>query len=50
LRLKGSVSIGVAVREASMRDPDALIKRADQGVYLAKERGRNRVATAQTMS
>ncbi|MGB0127732.1 MAG: diguanylate cyclase [Rhodocyclaceae bacterium] len=47
-RLKGSVSIGVAVREGDMLDADALIKRADQGLYVAKERGRNRVATAQT--
>jgi two-component system, cell cycle response regulator len=45
--LKGSVSIGVACNEAAMSDADALIKRADQGLYLAKERGRNRVATAQ---
>jgi two-component system, cell cycle response regulator len=47
-RLKGSVSVGVAVREGEMLDADALIKRADQGLYVAKERGRNRVATAQT--
>ncbi len=47
LRLKGSVSIGVAVKEGAMPDADALIKRADQGLYIAKERGRNRVATAQ---
>ena len=50
LQIRGSVSIGVAVREAAMSDVDALIKRADQGAYLAKERGRNRVATAQTSS
>jgi diguanylate cyclase (GGDEF)-like protein len=48
LQLKCTVSIGVAAREAGMGDPDALIKRADQGAYLAKQRGRNRVATAQT--
>jgi diguanylate cyclase (GGDEF)-like protein len=45
--LHGTVSIGVAVRDARMADADALIKRADQGAYLAKQRGRNRVATVQ---
>ncbi|OIQ97300.1 response regulator PleD [mine drainage metagenome] len=43
----GSISVGVAVRDAAMADFDALIKRADQGVFIAKERGRNRVAAAQ---
>lgn len=47
LQLKGTVSIGVAVREEGMREFDALIKRADQGAYMAKQSGRNRVATAQ---
>lgn len=50
LQLKGTVSIGVATRDAGMNDADALIKRADQGAYLAKQRGRNRVATAQVIS
>lgn len=48
--LKGSVSVGVAVRRDGMVDIDALIKRADEGVYAAKQRGRNRVATVQTSS
>ncbi|WP_261379344.1 diguanylate cyclase domain-containing protein [Denitratisoma sp. DHT3] len=39
-----SVSIGVAMRDGSLADVDALIKRADQGAYKAKELGRNRVA------
>ena len=39
--------VGVAVREAAMTDAEALIKRADQGVYMAKQRGRNRVASPQ---
>lgn len=44
LALKITVSIGAAVRQPSMEDLDALIKRADQSLYLAKERGRNCVA------
>lgn len=48
--VRASLSIGVAVRDAKMRDAGALIKSADRGVYLAKERGRNRVATAQPAS
>lgn len=47
LNLKGSVSVGVATREEKMTDIDALIKRADEGVYLAKQGGRDKVATAQ---
>ena len=45
--LKISLSIGVATRDASMPDPDALIKRADQALYLAKDKGRNRVMSVQ---
>lgn len=36
-----TVSVGVAVREETMAGFDVLIKRADQGVFVAKERGRN---------
>jgi hemerythrin len=43
---QGSVSIGVAVRAESMANPEALIKAADDGVYLAKRGGRNCVAAA----
>ena len=42
-----SVSIGVAVRDSSTADPEALIRLADQSAYLAK-RDRNAVATMQT--
>jgi len=45
-----SLSIGVAVRDASTGDIDALLKRADEGVYLAKQRGRNRIATVQALA
>lgn len=44
-----SVSIGVATRDTAMTDPDALIKRADQALYLAKNKGRNRIMTAQSL-
>ena len=47
LQLQASMSAGVAVRDESMANVDALIKRADEGVYLAKQQGRNRVATPQ---
>lgn len=45
--LRGSVSIGVATRDVPMSGVDALIKMADRGVYLAKNRGRNCVASVQ---
>jgi diguanylate cyclase (GGDEF)-like protein len=41
-----TVSIGVAVLTDGVPDADALLKRADEALYLAKERGRNRVAFA----
>ncbi|MCC4116886.1 diguanylate cyclase [Aromatoleum toluclasticum] len=46
-RVAISASIGVAMREHWMPDVDALIKQADLGAYLAKQKGRNRVATVQ---
>ncbi|MFA7270009.1 MAG: diguanylate cyclase [Sterolibacterium sp.] len=49
LKLQESISIGIAVREANMADFDALIKRADQGVYVSKQRGRNQVTALQTV-
>jgi len=44
---KGSVSIGVAVRDHTMDGPDALLKVADDGVYIAKRDGRNCVRSIQ---
>lgn len=48
LRLKGSISVGVAERQQGTPDAEALIRQADQGVCLAKRHGRNRVVTTQT--
>lgn len=45
--LEASVSIGVATRDNVMKEPDSLIKRADQALYLAKSKGRNCVMTTQ---
>ncbi len=42
----GSVSIGVAVRGAEMKDHNSLVKLADQSVYAAKEAGKNCVKSA----
>ena len=40
-----SASIGVAMLEAGERDPASLLRRADEALYEAKRRGRNRFAT-----
>ena len=40
-----TVSIGVAERAGELRDPEAVIKAADQALYRAKKGGRNRVAS-----
>jgi diguanylate cyclase (GGDEF)-like protein len=45
LEVRGSVSIGVAARETWMVDIDALLKCADEGLYQAKQGGRNCVAS-----
>jgi len=50
LRLKGTVSVGVAERLPEMADAADLIKQADQGTCLAKQRGRNRVVTHQVLA
>ena len=46
LKLTVTVSIGAAVRTETSGSVDALIKHADEALYLAKQRGRNCVATA----
>jgi diguanylate cyclase (GGDEF)-like protein len=39
-----TVSLGIAILQADDASPEALYKRADERLYEAKERGRNRVA------
>lgn len=48
LQLRVSVSIGVAASASGMKGSDDLVKVADQGLYLAKQRGRNRIAAVQS--
>jgi predicted signal transduction protein with EAL and GGDEF domain len=43
----GTVSIGMVTTEAGLFDAPALLVRADEALYCAKERGRNRVEIAQ---
>jgi diguanylate cyclase (GGDEF)-like protein/hemerythrin-like metal-binding protein len=43
---KASISIGVATRDTTMSSLEDLIKKADQGLYVAKQKGRNCVALA----
>jgi diguanylate cyclase (GGDEF)-like protein/hemerythrin-like metal-binding protein len=42
----GSISVGVAIRQSTMKNHEAIIKAADDGLYLAKSRGRNCVCVA----
>ena len=39
-----TVSIGVAAKDENTTDLETLIARADQAMYIAKHKGRNRVA------
>ncbi len=41
-----TVSLGLASLEGAMQDKEALIKKADEALYLAKRKGRNRIETA----
>lgn len=43
----GSISVGVAVRTDTLETPDALLKAADEGVFMAKRGGRNCVRSSQ---
>jgi diguanylate cyclase (GGDEF)-like protein len=42
----GTVSVGMALAETSLFDIPALLAQADEALYCAKERGRNRVEVA----
>jgi diguanylate cyclase (GGDEF)-like protein len=42
----GTVSIGMAIAEANLFDIPALLAQADEALYCAKERGRNRTEVA----
>jgi len=44
LRLRVGASIGIAVLVGGKGDPDELLRRADQAMYLAKRQGGNRYA------
>mgnify|MGYP006162341919 CR=1 FL=1 len=46
-RLFLTASVGVCMRTPEMEDVEALMKGADEGLYLAKQRGRNRVVLLQ---
>jgi two-component system cell cycle response regulator len=41
--VRASASIGVACRDRTTADPEMLLKRADKGLYLAKQSGRDKV-------
>ena len=41
------MSIGIAVRQANVSEPDDLIAAADKALYVAKESGRNCVVVAE---
>jgi two-component system, cell cycle response regulator len=47
LQIKLTVSVGVACRDSSVPDAEALVRRAEQGLQIAKQNGRNRVSSMQ---
>ena len=44
--IKTSISIGIALKEAGMKNQDQLVNAADKALYAAKNAGRNRVFLA----
>ena len=42
----GTVSMGMAIAETNLFDIPALLAQADEALYCAKERGRNRIEVA----
>ena len=44
--ISGTVSMGMAISEANLFDIPALLAQADEALYCAKERGRNRIEVA----
>ena len=46
----GSISVGVAARQGDMTGFEALLKAADESVYVAKANGRQCVASVQTVA
>lgn len=45
--LRVTVSIGISVFPADAKEPSAIIERADEALYLAKQTGRNRICVWQ---
>ncbi len=44
----GSISVGAAVRLLDMNSAEALLKAADEGVYVVKASGRDCIASVQS--
>jgi diguanylate cyclase (GGDEF)-like protein len=44
-QIKSTISVGVSALSAGNSTPDLLLKKADEGLYEAKNTGRNRVVT-----
>jgi len=45
-RISVTISLGVAAMTPKTMTPDLLLKKADDGLYMAKNRGRNRIEVA----